>query len=347
MRLANLTQAWALTALLQPAVAWPGMHKTLNDLLSREAADFGPDGGDSHELIGDLVILADSQLTAVGRSIKNIITGTETGQSTETWRGVLPAKESAACRADTCCIWAYIAQDMSAMFLGEAGRCNNLARASIRLGFHDAAGWSKSTGGGGADGSLILSELSRPENKGLQEISAVITGLYTKYRAFAVTYADLIQMASTVAAVTCPLGPRIRSFVGRRDNSTPSPPGLLPDVNADADTLIALFRDKTISPHGLAALMGAHSTSQQRFVDPARAGDPQDSSPGVWDTKYYWQTVGPAPPRVFRFRSDVNLALDPRIAGDWRIYASDESRWNEVSEASFLFLQTLNPGAAR
>jgi hypothetical protein len=332
MRVSAITRALALSAYLKPAAAWPSMAKTLDDIMSREAADAGADDGDSHELIGDLATLPDSSLKPVGRSIRNIITGTETGESSETWRGFIPLKGSAACKADPCCIWTYISAEMYLKFLGRAGRCNNFARASIRLGFHDAAGWSKSTGGGGADGSLILSgvELGRAENNGLQDISAYVTKLYGQYKSYGVTYADLIQMAATVATVTCPLGPRIRSFVGRKDNATPAPGGLLPDVNADADSLIRLFADKTISAHGLTALLGAHSTSQQRFVDPSRAGDPQDSSPGVWDVKFYKQTTGQAPPRVFRFPSDVNLAADPRISGEWASFAGDQSHWNEV-----------------
>ncbi|KAB5522876.1 ligninase H2 [Coniochaeta sp. 2T2.1] len=343
MHLQRSVRACVLLSFLGSASAWPGMNKTLNDLMSRETLDTGVDDGDSHELIGDLVTLTDSQLTPVGRSIKNIITGLETGQSAETWRGAVPAKGSAACKADTCCIWTYISADMWTKFLGKAGRCNNLARASIRLGFHDAAGWSKGTGGGGADGSLILSgsELTKPENNGLQEVSAYITKLYGLYKSYDVTYADLIQMAATVATVTCPLGPRIRSYVGRRDNATPAPPGLLPDVNSDADTLIKLFQDKTISAHGLTALLGAHSTSQQRFVDPSRAGDPQDSSPGVWDVKYYKQTLGPAPPRVFKFQSDINLAQDPRIAPEFQSFASDQGHWNEDYAKEYVRLSLL------
>ncbi|KAH8904989.1 peroxidase, partial [Coniochaeta sp. PMI_546] len=297
----------------------------------------------SQELIGDLAMLPDNQLTPVGRSIKNIITGRESGQSTEHWRGPIPAKGSAACSAETCCIWTYIARDMASRYIGEAGRCNGLARASIRLGFHDAGSWSKSTGGGGADGSIILSgtELSRPENNGLQEVAAFITELYAQYEEFGVTYADLIQMGATVATVTCPLGPRIRSYVGRRDDATPAPPGLLPNVHSDAETLIELFEDKTISPHGLTALIGAHSTSRQRFVDPARAGDPQDSTPGIWDTTFYRQTVGPAPPQVYRFESDVNLALDPRITGEFHEFGHDQRRWNEVFAGEYVRLSLL------
>ncbi|KAJ9134396.1 Peroxidase [Coniochaeta hoffmannii] len=346
MRVSTIAQTVALAMLLNPSLGWPGMNKTLHDLLSGEASDTEANNGDSHGLLGDLATLPDSSLTPVGRSIKNILTGTGSGQdAASTARGATPRLGSAACRADTCCTWAHIAADMSNSFLGKAGRCNSLSRASIRLGFHDAAGWSKSTGGGGgADGSLILSgELSRPENNGLQEVCAFVTGLYNRYAPHHgnLTVADLIQMAATVATVTCPLGPRIRSFVGRRDSAVPAPPGLLPDVNSDADTLIRLFGDKTISPQGLAALIGAHSTSQQRFVDPARAGDPQDSSPGVWDTTYYRQTVGTAPPRVFRFPSDVNLAGDPRVAEEWGVYEGDQGRWNEDYAREYVRLSLL------
>ena len=56
----------------------------------------------------------------------------------------------------------------------------------------------------------------------------------------------------------------------------------MPDVHAPADDLIALFEDKTITPHDLTALMGAHSTSKQSGVDPSKAGASQDTTPGVW-----------------------------------------------------------------
>lgn len=51
--------------------------------------------------------------------------------------------------------------------------CNDLARAAIRLGFHDAGTWSLETGPlGGADGSIILAGEceSRDENRGMETI---------------------------------------------------------------------------------------------------------------------------------------------------------------------------------
>jgi hypothetical protein len=130
----------------------------------------------------------------------------------------------------------------------------------------------------------------------------------------------------------CDSGPRIRSFVGRKDSNVACTDGLLPGVNQKADALIQLFQDKTIQPHGLTALIGAHTTSQQRFVDPARAGDPQDSTPGVWDVLFYKQTLGQAPPRVFKFQSDVVLSQDPRINPEFTQFAGPggQEHWNEV-----------------
>ncbi|POR35602.1 Peroxidase [Tolypocladium paradoxum] len=51
----------------------------------------------------------------------------------------------------------------------------------------------------------------------------------------------------------------------------------------------------------------------QRVVQPDRAADPQDSTPGVRDTAFYRETAGgDAPERVTKLHSDVNLANDAR-----------------------------------
>ena len=107
---------------------------------------------------------------------------------------------SAACKQDTCCVWTYIALEMAMKFRGPSYRCNSFARGAVRLGFHDAGPWKKGLTYGGADGSIILTdELSRPINKGLEEIAAVTKQWYTKYQPYGVTAADLIQMGATVA----------------------------------------------------------------------------------------------------------------------------------------------------
>ncbi|GKT93730.1 ligninase H2 precursor [Colletotrichum tofieldiae] len=333
MRVSILTAALAAS----PILAYPGMKSTLSEIRSRADQDGnGADEGDSNELLGDIATLDDSKLTTVGKSVKQLLTGFDTPESDEAYStsarsGNLAAKGSAACAADTCCIWKYIANDLQVVFKGKSGRCTDFARAAIRLGFHDAGGWSKSTGNlGGADGSIILApdEMTRGENKGLEEIVAQTQTWYNQYKQYGIGMADLIQFSASVATVVL---------------CRPCPNNLLPPVTGSADFLIQLFENKTIKAHGLTALIGAHTTSQQRFVDPSRAGDPQDSSPGVWDVKFYKETLGSAPARVFKFASDVVLSKDPRISSEFQAFAGQggQSHWNEDYAREYIRLSLL------
>lgn len=181
--------------------------------------------------------------------------------------------------------------------------------------------------------------MKRSENDGLQDACDLTTSWYNKWNKQkgykSVTMADLIQMGANVATVVCPLGPRVKSYVGRVDNAQQNPAGLIPLPSQSAPDLVALFRAKTIGPNALTALVGAHTTSQQFFVDPSRAGDPQDSTPGVWDTLFYGQVLGttPAPPRVFMFQSDIALSKYSETSGEWKRFAGagGQAPWNQVS----------------
>ncbi|KAF4637387.1 hypothetical protein G7Y89_g683 [Cudoniella acicularis] len=211
-------------------------------------------------------------------------------------------------------------------FKGTSGRCNAHARAAVRLGFHDAGSWNKYTpvGYGGADGSLILAgEISHLENNGLQNIVQIIQGWYNEYHTYGVRMADLVQMGATVATVTCPLGPHMRSFVGGKDSYNPSPEGLLPNVFVDADSLIRLFQDKTIESHGLAAL---------------------DSMPGVWDILFYPQTINKVavPPRVLKFQSDEVLSAHPDIEKYVRLSLLGVNNINKLTECTSIFPAAVN-----
>ncbi|KAF2199859.1 heme peroxidase [Delitschia confertaspora ATCC 74209] len=318
----------------------------MNDLSKRIAQEDHPDDGDSPPvLIGDL---KEGITTPVGQIIANILLKTESAQSQVT--GYLPPLLGTdKCKKDTCCVWWYISAAMTLAFKGPSGRCNKNARQAIRLGFHDAGTWSQKLADsgqdyGGADGSIVLSgtEIHRAENNGLQDI---IGKVKVWQKTFKVGMADLIQFAAIHAVVSCPLGPRTRVFVGRQDSSRAAPDGLLPDVNAKADDLIKLFEEKTISPHDLAALVGAHTTSQQFFVNKNRAGDPQDGTPGVWDTLFYNQTIGtgPLPKKVFRLPSDIVLAKDPRVKLEWDQFAgpNGQNHWNEDYAQAYTRLSLL------
>ncbi|KAF4589491.1 ligninase H2 precursor [Ophiocordyceps camponoti-floridani] len=307
-----------------PVTGFRGMQ----DLKAR-AAELDARGTD--ELLGDLGTLPDNQLTFTASNIKNLLTGRGIPEELFNHYVVVPDRNSAACRADTCCIWKHIADVMRREMVGSAGRCNNLARQCVRIGFHDAGSWSKSNGlGGGADGSIVLAGecYTRPINRGLESGCDRLQAWYDEFRGYGISMADLIQFAANVATVTCPLGPRVRSFVGRRDTSEPAPDGLLPEPTDNADRLIALFLDKTISPDELVALVGAHTTAQQFFFDERRAGDPLDGTPGVWDVRFYGQVLNPfTPRRIVKLPSDISLSRDRRTRATWlRVYGSTKSR---------------------
>ncbi|KAG6355773.1 hypothetical protein INS49_003739 [Diaporthe citri] len=351
MKFSAITTACAGAAFIGNAVAHPGMAKVVNEIkaniMSRQGGPVDP-ALNSNELIGDLVTFQDSQLTPVGKDIKAVILNQANGESLETYANV-PRLGTPQCKADTCCVWQYVANEMVTAFKGPSGRCTNAARAAVRLGFHDAAGWSKKTGpDGGADGSLILNteEIRRPGNRGLEEIVTLTQTWFNKYKGYGISAADLVQMGANVATVVCPLGPRTKTYIGRKDNPKPATDGLLPPVDASADFLIKLFQDKTIQPNGLVALLGAHSTAQQRFVDPRRAGDPQDSTPGVWDMLYYNETINPnAPARVFKFASDIKLAADPRMSRLFTAFAAPNNAaqlpWNLLYAREYVRLSLL------
>ncbi|RDA91963.1 hypothetical protein CP533_1360 [Ophiocordyceps camponoti-saundersi (nom. inval.)] len=314
--------------------------------LKARAAELALLGTD--ELLGDLRTLPSDRLTHTGSEIRDLLTGRGFPEELLNTYVFPPARDSAECRADTCCIWKHIADVMRREMIGSAGRCNNLARQCVRIGFHDAGTWSKSNGlGGGADGSIILARecYTREIHRGLESGCDRIQVWYDEFKQYGISMADLIQFAANVATVVCPLGPRVRTFVGRKDSSEPNPDGLLPEPTDNADKLIALFLDKTISPDELVALVGAHTTAQQFFFDTSRAGDPLDSSPGVWDVKFYGQVRGPfTPRRVVKLPSDVSLSRDPRTRGTWNLFSgliTGQIPWNVAYARAYIRLSLL------
>ncbi|KAF2111446.1 heme peroxidase [Lophiotrema nucula] len=224
-------------------------------------------------------------------------------------------------------VWSSISKELTANFV-TGGQCNPLARAAIREIFHDCGAWNTAQGAkGGCDGSLILAgELARGENNGLQNISAFLNTTAIKW---GVGVADMIVFAGNHAIVSCPGGPTVKTWIGRKDSKTPAPNGLLPDVNAPAATLSKLFQDKGFDDRDLAALLGAHSTSNQFNFDttPGKQGAPQDSTPGVWDVKYYGETLSP-PQGVVVLPSDSKLAAYNGVGKEFKGFVNNQGKWN-------------------
>lgn len=166
-----------------------------------EVEDPNDDGSLPPVLIGDLANPPPGGLTPIGQTIARILLEQEPGEdSTSKYRipGQLTSKE---CRADVCCKWAYVSQELTTLFLGPTGRCNRYARAAIRLGFHDAGTWQEGLDFGGADGSIVLAkaEMKRKDNNGLADIVKLMPEYARKY---GVGVADLIQFAAKHAVVS-------------------------------------------------------------------------------------------------------------------------------------------------
>lgn len=236
-------------------------------------------------------------------------------------------------RASCPAVWSTISSELTPLFL-TSGQCNNLARQAVRAAFHDCFN-------NGCDGSLILAgECSRPEDAGMADICSELPKIKAGH---GVGMADLIQFAGAHAIRTCPRGPAMPAYVGRKDSSTAAPAGELPPVNGSGDSLLAMFKAKGFTATDLAALIGAHSTSTQFFVNQSDAGASQDSTPGIWDVTYYEQTLNGTAP--FTFESDKNLAAQAEVGPVFKSFVANQLGWNSAFVPAMVKMATLGvPG---
>ncbi|MCJ1468654.1 hypothetical protein MMC07_007283 [Pseudocyphellaria aurata] len=109
-----------------------------------------------------------------------------------------------------------------------------------------------------------------------------------------------------------PGGPRVPTFVGRKDSSKPSPDGLLPGLDSP-DILVVLFKDKGFNETDLAALVGALTVSKQFYEDPSQTGASQDNSAGLGDVEFYAEQFV-STPGTYRLKSLQNLSVFPSVS---------------------------------
>ncbi|KAI0104978.1 peroxidase [Nemania sp. FL0031] len=327
-----------LACAITQALAYPGMKKALAEIQAR--ADFNL-GARSTTLLGDL---SSGQLTPVGQEIKNILQSTDDALAPAGGSYKPPGKlGSSTCSKDPLCVWYYVAAEMWGDFADAKG-CTDLGRGAIRLGFHDAAAWDVNSPYGGADGSILLTnELSRSENLGLADIAAQTKTYYNTYHPYGAGMADIIQLGALVGTVACPGGPRIRAFVGRKDNPTPAPPNKLPLPSMDAPTLISLFVQKTFTASDLVALVGAHTAAKQFFVDTARAGAPLDTDPQTWDATFYGEVLTGNNKTYFILHSDKALSTYATTKGQWNTFAGSagQALWSPVYAQAYFRMSIL------
>ncbi|KAF2796612.1 class II peroxidase [Melanomma pulvis-pyrius CBS 109.77] len=232
-------------------------------------------------------------------------------------RSVSDAAGSLLRRRGTCpSVWSDISTTLTAQFLAD-GQCTDAARAAIRGAFHDCFN-------GACDGSLILAnECSNSENKGLERLCGNLGTLATDN---GVGVADLIQFAAAHAIKTCPGGPTVPVKVGRKDSTTANALGVLPSANQAGGDLVKLFASKGFSAIDLAALIGAHTAAKQRVTDPSKAGASLDSTPGVWDNKFYSETISNTAP--FTLQADKNIQTNLLTAAPFASFAASQSLWS-------------------
>jgi len=226
------------------------------------------------------------------------------------------------------------------------GRCGDNSRAAVRLAFHDAGTFSLGLQGlgrpnGAADGSMIWdpTEVTRTENNGLQNIVGILKPLPAQ---FGVSPGDILHLAGVLGVLACPGGPRIDAFVGRPLPLNVAPTDRLPNPEDPVELLLAKFEDMSFSVRSMIALIGAHSTGKQRFVDPARNGSSFDSTVNVWDVDFYGETAhGTTDPDVFTLDSDRFLANNVSTIMEFHRYINNQPDWDEDYRAAHFQMSTL------
>ena len=122
----------------------------------------------------------------------------------------------------------------------------------------------------------------------------------------------MIQFAAATAISACPLGPRVQALVGRTDNSEAAPLNSVPGSRDPISSILEKFAAKGFSGDDVVALMGTHSVAVQVNDDPAQAGKSLDSTPRVYDLKFYQETLdGTAP---YSLESDKGLANNTEVS---------------------------------
>ncbi|KAJ7061675.1 heme peroxidase [Mycena amicta] len=220
------------------------------------------------------------------------------------------------------------------------GRCGDSARASIRLAFHDAGTFSQALQASGlpngaADGSLLTDpdEVQRADNNGLQNIVGLLKPLPAQFN---VSAGDVLHLAGVLGVLACPGGPVINTYIGRPAPQNVAPQGLLPNPNSPVPVLTARFADMGFSIRELMALIGAHTTGKQRFVNTLVAPSTFDSTPEIWDVRFYSETANTTltPPGTFKLNSDINFAHNATTQKDYNRFVGNQNNWAQEYAAA-------------
>ncbi|KAJ6550426.1 heme peroxidase [Mycena vulgaris] len=261
-----------------------------------------------------------------------------------------------------CCVWFDVLDDIQEN-LFDGGICNEEVHESLRLTFHDAIGFSPKLffelefGGLGADGSIMhhtATEAAYAANNGVDEIIELQRPIAIAHK---VSFGDFIQFAGAVGISNCPGAPSLEFMAGRFNFSFPSPDGLVPEPFDSVDKIIARFADAGFSENEIVDLLVSHTVAAQDHVDPTIPGSPFDSTPGLFDSQVFIETLltGTSFPGngsnkgevesplfgEFRLESDFAIARDPRMACEWQSFVNDHAAMTSKFRKAMAKLATL------
>ncbi|CDO72539.1 Class II peroxidase [Trametes cinnabarina] len=266
--------------------------------------------------------------------------------------GVNTATNAACCQL-------FAVRDDLQQNLFQGGQCTAEAHESLRLTFHDAIAISPALeaqgifGGGGADGSIaIFSDIETGfhPNIGLDEIVELQKPFIARHN---LSVADFIQFAGAIGASNCAGAPQLAAFVGRVDATKPAPDGLVPEPFHTPDQIFARLADASQGEFDeilTVWLLVAHTVAAANDVDPTVPGSPFDSTPEIWDTQFFIETLlngttfpgtannqgeVAAPLKgLLRLQSDFAIARDNRSACEWQSFVNNQ----EKAQAMFQFV---------
>ncbi|KAF8056549.1 putative versatile peroxidase [Lyophyllum atratum] len=260
-----------------------------------------------------------------------------------------------------CCTLFPILDDIQAN-LFDGGECGEEVHESLRLTFHDAIGFSKTKGGGGADGSIITFdkiETVFAANNGIDDIVDLQKPFIAKHN---ISAGDFIQFAGAVGVSNCPGAPRLDFFLGRPTAKAASPNHLVPEPFDSVTKILARMADAGFSPAEVVALLASHSIAAADHVDPSIPGTPFDSTPGVFDTQLFievqlrgtsfpgtggnqGEVMSPLAGEI-RLQSDHLLARDSRTNCEWQSFANNQAKMQSAFKAAMLKLSLLGQNHA-
>ncbi|KAI0697907.1 melanin-decolorizing enzyme [Cytidiella melzeri] len=276
-------------------------------------------------------------------------------QAAITKRVACPDGVNTATNAACCALFAVRDDIQENLFDG--GECGEEVHESLRLTFHDAIGIG-STGGGGADGSIMTFESIEANfhaNNGVDEIIGEQLPFVTKHN---MTTGDFIQFAGAVGVSNCPGAPQLDFFLGRPSPLAPAPDLTVPEPFDSIDKILARFADAGgFTPAEVVALLSSHTIAAADHVDPTIPGTPFDSTPGVFDTQVFVevQLRGTLFPGTggnqgevesplageIRLQSDHDLARDSRTACEWQSFVNNQVKMQTAFKAAMKKLSVL------